>query len=314
MNPNGKFYESLPSSPNGAFILTFLVDFKIPSPIDLKTGSKNRRFQVTATQGNAILNNGWGAFSMLEIRGIFEKFGLFVVKHSADLLLAAMVIASTSLPFRDPFLVEHEYHSPVVLLVLTLVLLAVARKNQDFAMRWLVVVIIFTRTAITIWMYAYFGLERIDTEGAIIIRACMAVGFLGAVILLLTNHLWASKINMEDSIKIAGALYLMIGIEFANIHSMVYLIDSASFSISPGLMNSCSKDDYNAHHFSLFIYYSFSSLTMMGLGDISPISRVARTLTWLEGVIGQMFMVVLMAKVINLRMMHGSTPRSVPGK
>jgi hypothetical protein len=53
---------------------------------------------------------------------------------------------------------------------------------------------------------------------------------------------------------------------------------------------------------------------MMGLGDISPISRVARTLTWFEGVIGQMFMVVLMAKVINLRMMHGSTPGSVPGK
>ncbi len=251
---------------------------------------------------------------MSRLGNIFLGIVQFVEKHSADFLLAAMVIASTLLPFRDIFLVEHEYHSPVVLMVLTLVLFAVARKNQDFAMRWLVLAIIFLRVAITIWMYAYYGPDRIDTEEAIIIRAFMAVGFLGSVILLLTKHLWASRIDMEDSIKIAGALYLMIGIEFANIHSMVYLIDQTAFYISPGLLNYSRTDDYNAHHFSLFIYYSFSSLTMMGLGDISPITRVARTLTWLEGVIGQMFMVVLMAKIINLRVAHGNIPKSVPEK
>ena len=330
MEPKTKFYESSAEPPNlpfipgtfipgtfifgafifGTFILAFDLDFKIPRPIDLKTGSNNRRFQVTGMPGSMETSGkGWGVCLMRQIRGIIILFGAFVVKHSGDFLLAAMLLAATSLPFRDPFLGEHEYHSPLVLFGLTLVLYAVARKNQDFAMSWLLVVIIVTRTVITLWMLAYFGPDRQDDEQVILIRACMAVGFLGAIILLLTNHLWASRIGVEDSIKIAGALYMMIGIEFANIHSMVYIIDNTSFYISPGLMTSSRSEGFHAHHFSLFIYYSFSSLTMMGLGDISPITRLARTLTWIEGVIGQMFMVVLMAKVINLRMTHETPPR-----
>lgn len=247
---------------------------------------------------------------MRKIWGNIQRLVYLTEKYSADFLLASMFLAAALLPFRDPLLGDHEYHSPFVLFVLASVLLAVARKHRDTAMTWLLLGIFVIRLVMLMWIYSPFFLDRIGEDGAVLIRAGMAVGFLGAIILLLTNHLWASRIGVEDSIKIAGALYLMIGIEFGNVHSMVYLMDKTSYHISQELLTQNQSEHFHANYFSLFIYYSFSTLTTMGMGDIMPVSRVARTLTWFEGVTGQMFMVVLMSKVINLRNSHTSTPKS----
>lgn len=238
---------------------------------------------------------------MRKIWGSIRRIVYLCEKYSADLLLASMFLAAALLPFRDPLLGDHEYHSPAVLFIIAIVLLAVARKHRDKAMTWLLMGILVIRVVMLMGLYSPYTLERIGDEGVILVRVGMALGFLGAIILLLTTHLWASRIGVEDSIKIAGSLYLMIGIEFANVHSLVYLMDKHSYHIGPDLLAANQSEHFHANYFSLFVYYSFSTLTTMGMGDILPVSRVARTLTWFEGVTGQMFMVVLMSKVINLR-------------
>lgn len=247
---------------------------------------------------------------MQTIRGTIIRFVVLIEKYSADLLLAAMLLAAAILPFRDPFMGEHEYHSPVILFGIGLILLAAARKHHDKAMIWLLFAVMAIRVVMLAGLYSPMSLGRIGEEGVTLVRAGMAVFFLGAIILLLTNHLWASRIRTEDSIKIAGSLYLMIGIEFANVHSLVYLMDKHSYHVGPDLLAATQNEHFHANHFSLFVYYSFSTLTTMGMGDILPMSRVARTLTWLEGITGQMFMVVLMSKVVNLCNSHQPASKS----
>ena len=50
-----------------------------------------------------------------------------------------------------------------------------------------------------------------------------------------------------------------------------------------------------------FLYYSFVCLTTTGFGDISPVSEGARSLSVMEAVFGQLFMAVLIARLVGLQ-------------
>jgi len=53
-----------------------------------------------------------------------------------------------------------------------------------------------------------------------------------------------------------------------------------------------------------FIYYSFVTLTTLGYGDIVPSSELARTVSWLEAVYGQIYLTVLIAQLVALYIIH----------
>ena len=50
---------------------------------------------------------------------------------------------------------------------------------------------------------------------------------------------------------------------------------------------------------SLF-YYSYVTLTSLGLGDISPVTEAARALTVVEALMGQIYLVVLVARLVAM--------------
>jgi hypothetical protein len=47
-------------------------------------------------------------------------------------------------------------------------------------------------------------------------------------------------------------------------------------------------------------YFSFTTLVTLGLGDILPISPLARSLVVLEALVGQPFPVILIARLVSL--------------
>jgi hypothetical protein len=51
---------------------------------------------------------------------------------------------------------------------------------------------------------------------------------------------------------------------------------------------------------SPYLYYSLTSLTTLGLGDITPVNAFARSLTVLEALLGQIFPAVVLARVLTL--------------
>jgi hypothetical protein len=52
-----------------------------------------------------------------------------------------------------------------------------------------------------------------------------------------------------------------------------------------------------------WFYYSFVTLTTLGYGDITPLSRVARSLAIGEALTGQLYLAVLIARLIGLEML-----------
>lgn len=91
--------------------------------------------------------------------------------------------------------------------------------------------------------------------------------------------------------RIFGAIvvYLLIALVFAILYQTVYLIrGEASFK---GLASADRKE---------FTYFSFTTLTTVGYGDISPALPVNRSLANLEALIGQLYPAILIARLVSL--------------
>ena len=74
---------------------------------------------------------------------------------------------------------------------------------------------------------------------------------------------------------------------------MIAAVVSAAFTglkLAPGQHGALSP----------FLYYSLTSLTTLGLGDITPVNAFARSLTVLEALLGQLFPAVILARILTL--------------
>jgi hypothetical protein len=94
--------------------------------------------------------------------------------------------------------------------------------------------------------------------------------------------------------RIMGAvlLYLSIGLAFAPVYALLGLLSPHVFS---GLV---VKDSPTLS--STMIYYSFGTLTGAGSGDIQPLHPFARCLTVVQAMIGQLYPVTLLARLVTL--------------
>lgn len=100
-----------------------------------------------------------------------------------------------------------------------------------------------------------------------------------------------------DGNKILGAicLYFLLGLIWAVIYTLLQLEFSHSFQV----MHEQSQ------WFTLFpdfVYFSFVTMTTLGIGDISPTLPVARFLVYLEAIIGQFYLAILVASLVGSRM------------
>jgi hypothetical protein len=91
----------------------------------------------------------------------------------------------------------------------------------------------------------------------------------------------------------AVALYLAIAIIFAWLYRLLSEAVPGAFS---GLTFAAGRHG----GLSPFLYYSLTSLTTLGLGDITPVNSFARSLTVAEALVGQLFPAVILARILTL--------------
>ena len=84
--------------------------------------------------------------------------------------------------------------------------------------------------------------------------------------------------------------FFLIGIVWALLYSIVGTLDPQAFSHSGDTIDL----------FDSIFYFSFTTLTTLGYGDITPISDLARTLANLEAVVGTMYPAIYIARLVSL--------------
>jgi len=77
-------------------------------------------------------------------------------------------------------------------------------------------------------------------------------------------------------------------------------LDGAALSITKSTPSSELAIHFGDQHTATAIYFSFVTLTTLGYGDITPVSMPARMLTTAEALIGQLYLVILVARLVGL--------------
>lgn len=122
-----------------------------------------------------------------------------------------------------------------------------------------------------------------------------------ALFLMIVIVIFLVKIFSEDkvtgeSIKGGISIYFLLGYLWLYLYSLVLLVNPEAISFPA-----------HASELSYVLYFSFTTLTTLGYGDITPVSLLARNLTILESTIGQIYLTVLIARLVGLQLVHRYT-------
>jgi len=142
-----------------------------------------------------------------------------------------------------------------------------------------VLVIVWVARPVTVWLD-----HRILS--AITLGIWTLIGLLAAVAAL-RFAMGATKVDSEH-LYAALSAYLLAGIYFGVLYWVLEQVSSGTFAVT-GEFSQASA-----------IYFSFVTLATLGYGDITPRADVARGLAIVEGIGGQLFLAVLVARLVSL--------------
>jgi Ion channel len=118
-----------------------------------------------------------------------------------------------------------------------------------------------------------------------VIMAVLVVACPVAVVSRIVHH---TRVTVETLLG-AICVYVLIGLLFAYVDLAYQLIAGSSYFAQQG------------HHGpSDFVYFSFITMTTVGYGDLSPAHGLPRTMAVLEALAGQIFLVVMVSRLVAL--------------
>jgi hypothetical protein len=123
----------------------------------------------------------------------------------------------------------------------------------------------------------------------------VVVGFVFDVLIVVVifRHVFARDEPNSETIFGALCIYLLAGFSFASLYEMVAAAEPYAFFLDPHTNLHTSPGRFD------FIYYSFATMTSLGAAGITPVSPQARSLTILEGVLGVLYLAVLIARLMG---------------
>ena len=173
---------------------------------------------------------------------------------------------------------------PISLCVYAAVLIAIRGTNGSSRLFAVHVALIAPAMALTV-LGALIDIGWLLAPGSVLVTVLGGTSLLMILRFVLTQR----RVN-SNTIFAAVSVYLLIGIVFGTVFSWMAYVDPAIFDPPQSVETGDS---------SLF-YYSFVTLTTLGFGDISPVSEGARALTVIEALLGQVYLVVLIARLVAM--------------
>jgi voltage-gated potassium channel Kch len=121
------------------------------------------------------------------------------------------------------------------------------------------------------------------------------VAVLSALTWIIGNAVFGGGRITFHRIQGAIAIYLMIGLIFMHLYALISLLIPNAFGYASQLLNP------NQLQRGQFLYFSFTTLTSTGYGDILPLHPAARSTAIFEALIGQLFPATIVARLVTLQ-------------
>jgi hypothetical protein len=141
------------------------------------------------------------------------------------------------------------------------------------------------------WFELFFPSETI-----FVITISLAILFMAlCTISTLTDVIRRAKVTLETLRGVVCA-YFMIAFVFAYIYCLLEYLIPGSFHL---LVRDTNFVTYSRNLCQL-MYFSFITLLTIGYGDITALLDISQTIVVLQGIIGQFYVAILVARIVSI--------------
>jgi len=204
------------------------------------------------------------------------------IRHRFIFLLTMLLFLLAVAPLLEGFVRLKLFFNAFLSGVLISAVYALSQKIRHL----MIAAVLAIPMLISIWVQYFVRHDAIFLIG----RIC-GVFFIAFTIFHVLRHIFQEKDVTKDTIAAAAAVYMLFALMWAFIYALLDKIQPGSFAGSA--VQTLTEGN-------LFLYYSFVTITTLGYGDITPATYIASHLVVLEAIVGQLYLVVLVAWLVGM--------------
>lgn len=212
-----------------------------------------------------------------------------VREHPSALLLLAQLVAVLAYPFLDQ---SRAGRAIIGVVGMVVVLLALAAVRRTPALTWVALTLGAPALVTTVW-------EAMDptNDTIVLVNAALHAPFYFFVSYGMIRYLFHDERVSRDELYATGAAFTVVAWGFAYVYAAAQVIWPGSFVGADG--------GADRSWFEL-LFLSFTTLTSVGLSDVTPVLAHARSLVMVEQVAGVMYVALVVARLVGLTVTRGT--------
>jgi hypothetical protein len=201
-------------------------------------------------------------------------------------LLLSLIALVVVYPFLEPFPGGHAAIAVFDLVILVLALRAARASGPEARIGYVLV-----WPAMVLHIAAAFA----PTHGLLLANLATQALFHAFVVVCLLRYMLRDEVMTLDELFAAAGLYVLMAFVFAYLYALVERFAPGSFYI-----NAANNPDGLTGWWEL-LYFSFTCLTSVGFGEITPVSDHARSLVMIEQMMGVLYLALVISRLVAMQ-------------
>ena len=148
------------------------------------------------------------------------------------------------------------------------------------------------------------GWRAFGTEPWFVAKAAAGAGAILLAAILVLGQVFRDRRITADTIFASIAVYLLVGLLWAELFGLLLVFDPGAFELGQG--------DVGTREAKL-VAFSFVTLTTLGYGNVVPVGARADALATLEAIVGQMYVAVVVARLVGIQVSQALAPAGRDG-
>ena len=149
-------------------------------------------------------------------------------------------------------------------------------------------------TALVAGLNVIVGIPWVITGGDVLwltlASYALLILFQGMIIIVLVEYIFVVSTVSRDMIFSASTIYIILGNLFTAVYMIIHTLDPEAFA-------STTMD--TPLPWQRMVYFSYSTLTTLGYGDITPVSPWAQSVVALEAMLGLLYIAIILGRMAS---------------
>jgi len=223
---------------------------------------------------------------------LFTRIVARIRSRRFSYLAKSLILLILAYPYLEANTVDQIILTVLTIFVMIAAVIAVSNRPRDY--------IIMACLSLPWFGSLIINMPLFESAGGVIISKeivfAVLLFFYATVKIFIT--LIRSREVTTEVLFAAVCVYLLIGLSWASLYVLIDLANPGSFIDTSGHAVMTSPR---------YLFFSFVTLTTVGYGTMTPATDQARSLAMMEAIVGQIYITILVARLVGL---HISKPRA----